>query len=359
MDKFKENNNVLSMFGLTREQLGILFSIEKLLVEKDIESSKKRKAEKLMWLNGWSSSILDYLNNDSSEKEFNFMPLVEIIDKISEQKSKSINNTWYYLTILEATLFEPYTALGKNKDDDKTFSKLKYKDDDKINFIKSMVKNSEIMDEMFVDRFKDTYKKSLNEISGKYLKIGLGVVSVIAIAAIAAATAGAGAGPIAVAIFGSQFTGLSGAALTSACLAMAGGGAIAVGGAGMAGGAMAIVGGGALLGTAVGGAAVGATSLFVSSIPQLTLTQAAKLEVVLKEIVINAQEDIKSAQEVLANYKDQIVKLNGELGKLKLSKEKNKDEIKNMKKSIEYMEKAYKDIMVFLSSYEIGIMHED
>lgn len=44
-------------------------------------------------------------------------------------------------------------------------------------------------------------------------------------------------------LFSSSFSGLSGAALTSACLAYLGGGAIADGGLGMAGGTMAIVGG--------------------------------------------------------------------------------------------------------------------
>ena len=45
---------------------------------------------------------------------------------------------------------------------------------------------------------------------------------------------------IAVALVGSNFAGLSGASLTSACLAYLGGGAIAIEGAGMAGGTIAI-----------------------------------------------------------------------------------------------------------------------
>ena len=166
----------------------------------------------------------------------------------------------------------------------------------------------------------------------KVTKIALGVVSTVAVAAIVAATAGVLAGPIAVALFGSQFVGLSGAALTAACLAMAGGGAIAIGGTGMIGGIAAIVGGGALLGMAGGGAAISAVTLFVASTPQLALTQAAKLEVVLKEIVLNAQKDIKSAQQVLENYRNQIMNLNSELAKIRLDSEKNKKTISNIKK---------------------------
>lgn len=70
---------------------------------------------------------------------------------------------------------------------------------------------------------------------------------------------------IAVTLVGSNFAGLSGAALTSACLAYVGGGAIAAGGLGMSGGIATIVGGGAILGLGVGagvGSAVGAVSLW-------------------------------------------------------------------------------------------------
>lgn len=66
------------------------------------------------------------------------------------------------------------------------------------------------------------------------------------IAIVTIATAGAFAPAIAVALVGSNFSGLSGAALTGACLAYLRGGAIAFGGAGMAGGTIAIVGGGAI-----------------------------------------------------------------------------------------------------------------
>lgn len=56
---------------------------------------------------------------------------------------------------------------------------------------------------------------------------------------------------IAVALFGSQFSGLYGAAFTNAVLAYIGGGAIAAGGFGVAGGTM-VIAGGALLGLNIG-----------------------------------------------------------------------------------------------------------
>ena len=53
--------DTLSMFGLTKKQTRILFSIEKLLVEKDIKNSKTKIEEKEKWLIDWTSKISDYL----------------------------------------------------------------------------------------------------------------------------------------------------------------------------------------------------------------------------------------------------------------------------------------------------------
>lgn len=357
MSSIKKDADILSMFGLTEKQILIMFSVEKLLADEDIKISKNDKETKQKWISEWATCISDYLAKSNPNEPTNFMTREEILNAICTEYSKDINNTWYYLIMLESTLFVPYTPLERNKEDDKQFKKLKYKEQTDV--LKELVHTSAIMDDVFIDRFKKTYSKSISKLKGKKTKIALAVVSALAIAAITAASAGVLSGPIAVALFGPQFVGLSGAALTSACLALAGGGAIAAGGAGMTGGILVIVGGGALLGLAGGGAAVGGTVLFVTSKPQLTLTQAAQLEVVLKEIIINAQKDIKCAQSVLENYKNQIVNLHSHLAKIKLEREEDKKTITNIKKSITYMEKAYADTMKFVSSYSVGAGLQD
>lgn len=299
----------------------------------------------------WSHSISLYMAKALPNVPNTFMTQSEVLNLIAEENLKNINKTWFYLIILECTLFIPYTALGKSND--KLYSKLKYKRQE--DFLKEFVRKSGIIDESFIDRVNRTYSKSISKLTGKVTKNALKIVSIIAAGALTFGAGAAFAGKIAVAIYGSQFAGLSGAALTSACLAMAGGGAIAAGGAGMAGGMVVIAGGGALLGLAGGGAAVGGISLLMSSDPQLTLTQAAKLEVVLKEIVINVQKDIVNAQKVLDKYRKQIVNLQSQLADIRLRHEKDKKTIENMKKSIDYMEKAYKNTVKFVSSYELGI----
>lgn len=357
MGTVNEEADILSMFGLTAMQTKILFSIENLLVQNDIQNSKNNKETKQQWLSEWSAFIIEYLTRAFHNEPSRLMTREEVLDAITQEKLSAINNTWYYLIMLEATLFIPYTPIGKDKNNDKLYSKLKY--EEQTSAIKELVRENVIMDEVFVDRFKKTYSKSISKITGKGTKIAFAIVTTIAITAMVAATAGILSGPIAVTLYGSQFVGLSGAALTSACLAMAGGGAIAAGGAGMAGGVFTIVGGGALLGFATGGAGVGAITLFVASAPELALTQAAKLEVVLKEIILNAQKDIECAQNVLENYKNQIANLHSELAKMELERGEDKTTITNMKETIEYMEKAYKDISKFLSSYKVGAEFQD
>jgi hypothetical protein len=353
----KDSADVLSMFGLNENQTRILFSIEKYLVEEDIKKSKVNKEAKSLWLSEWTQIILDNLNQlkpDDSNRLYNQS---EIIEAVAAEHLKNVNSTWYHLIILEVTLFVPYTALGKDKKLESSFKKLKF--NKQTQAVKSLVGSNNIMDILYVDRFQKTYSKSITRLSGKMTKIALGLVSVVAIAGITAATAGALAGPIAVALFGSQYVGLSGAALISACLAMAGGGAIAIGGAGIAGGTLAIVGGGALLGLAGGGAIISSATLFVTSVPQLALTQAAKLEVVIHEIILNAQKDVKFAQSVMENYSVQIHNLNAYLTKLKLDREEDKKTITNLEKSIKYMERAYREAKIFVSTYELGLQETE
>lgn len=95
----------LSMFGLTKKQTRILFSIEKLLVEKDIKNSKTKREEKEKWLIDWTSIISDYLKEIEPEVDSNLMTQKEILDEISIEYTNNINNTWYYLILLVATLF--------------------------------------------------------------------------------------------------------------------------------------------------------------------------------------------------------------------------------------------------------------
>lgn len=344
-------HSVTEMFGLTKQQMRILYSLEHALTENDIRENPKDVIYKEHWLNQWSACL-----QKTMAGELTFYSKDALIDTASRELKMGINQTWFYLVMLEATLFQAYVPLGVGKDSDKHYKKLRYKD--QTQFLKEFVKATGGMDPNFIERFKKAYQKSFNKLSGKVQKVALGAVSVVAVAAAGAATAGVFAGPIAVSLFGGNFA-LHGAALTSASLAFAGGGTIAAGGAGMAGGVMAIAGGGALLGAASGGAAVSAVGAFAKTLPSFALTQAAKLEVVLKEIVLNAQKDVQSAQVIMEDLKQQIHTLQNELDELILEKEETKAARKNMEKTLDYLRKAYQDMVKFKSSYEIGMEYQN
>ena len=123
------------------------------------------------------------------------------------------------------------------------------------------------------------------------------------------------------ALVGSNFAGLSGAALTSACLAYLGGGAIAAGGAGMLGGTIAIVGGGAALGIGVGagvGGAVGSAGLLGK---KSTIMQSAKLLTSVREIFLNDEHDVEFSNSVYEQYLQNITEIEKGLVELRLKKD--------------------------------------
>ena len=72
-------------------------------------------------------------------------------------------------------------------------------------------------------------------------------------------------------------------------------------------------------------------------------------------ILLNAQHDTESAQTVIARLQDQGKGLQQELSQLQAEQRKDKEAIQNLKKSIDMISKAVKDMVIFKSSFEIGI----
>lgn len=358
MAKAFNDNSILEMFGLTYDQSLLMFSAQKLIAKEDINLSKnEKKAElKSSWIEEWERGIKIYLDNIDVEKNSDLYDRKELQEKFKEELDHSHNKTWYYIIALELIEFVPYTSLGG--ENDKAYSKCKSDEKKCYAFIKNLLLEHNYLTEDKIERIDKVYTKSLSQISGKAGKIATRVMFVVAVAALAAAGATFFAPEIAVAIFGGSFEGLSGIALSNACLALAGGGAVAAGGGGIAGGTAIIAGGGALLGLAGGGTAVGVGSALMLSAPEYTLVQAAKLETILKEVIINAQHDVVCAQRIISEYKTQIAELNNRLTEMELDNEKNKKDIKNMRESIKYLKKSLKDMKVFASAYEEGLKTE-
>lgn len=275
---------------------------------------------------------------------------------------------WYRLVLLEAMLFEPYYPLSIviDKKDRKVPSK-KYNSlhFDKTEGDKYLDKFFSIIycEKEYVKRLRKSYEKCTLELN-EVLKNVLKAVSITAIiTVIVAVTAGAFAPYIATLIVGSNFAGLTGAALTSACLAYIGGGAVAVGGLGMAGGIITIVGGGAVLGLGVGagvGGAVGVAGLIGK---KNIIMQSAKLMVSVREIFLNDEKDIELSNSVYEKYLENIVKIEEGIVELKLKadvakgeeKKKLNKQIKDAKEIVKAMNLARKNMLKFQSSFEIGL----
>jgi hypothetical protein len=325
----KEKADVMDIFGLTVNQSRLLFSIEKYLVSKDIDKSKNDKDKKSEWLVKWEKSILEYLHLED-EKVDSLYGLYDIHKQIAEEKSKTKSLTWYYLIIFEAILFHAYSPITENV---KEYKNLKYKD--QIDDIKEMVRAEGLIDVSFVDDIKEKYDKAVKAISGNNKK-AFAIVPAIALSVAVAAFCSAFAGPIAVMLVGSNFAGLSGAALTSASLAMLGGGALAAGGAGMAGGTVVIVGGGAMLGLATGSTASVAGIKFLSS-SEFAVSECAKIEVVVLEILNKLQKDKNATFLVLKRFEDSIGAISEYMLDLNPKVKEEKAELQKLEKSISYM----------------------
>ncbi|GAB1544818.1 hypothetical protein NUACC21_74940 [Scytonema sp. NUACC21] len=300
-------------FGLTLEQTRIMFSYQYHLVLADIEYevNSATKSLKKQWLAKWKEStelfIKGQVNQDkNSHFDFHLITDFELLKKLVVPiKDNKGNQLTLYLIILEVILFKPYYTLGNASDEQ--FKNLKITDEEKLTSkLKVLARTLDISPDI-VTRFKSNYNEAVNGIKGGLNPWLVGVFGAIVLAVAAAFFTPA----IAALLAPILAPGLSGAAAVSAVLAALGGGAIAAGGLGMAGGFAVIVAGGAILGA---GAGAGVGALFAQS-PDSALTQAAKLEVVMKEIV-HIQKDIRLAQEIIKEQRQAIrsLEVNQNLG---------------------------------------------
>ena len=366
-------------FGLTMEQTEILYNLEYQKTLHDIEATRmplrqeEMQQKKKEWLQEWQqymqAGFASFLQRENAE--LHWYSREELLQKIEEN---SPENTWFRLALLETMLFTPYYALGLETDKkgnqvpSKKYAALQkgfggYNRAEGDAWAEAFFEGKSYYTKGYVRRLRKCYKKVLFELN-EVLKTALTTAGItLGIALVAVATAGALAPSIAVALVGSNFAGLSGAALTNACLAYLGGGAIAAGGAGMAGGTAAIVGGGAVLGLGVGagvGGSVGAAGLLGK---KGTILQSAKLMVSVQEIFLNDEHDLAYSSSICEKYVDNIAKIEKDLVDLRLKadgmsgKEKKqlKEEIKHCEESVEAMKVARKNLARFISSFGEGM----
>lgn len=320
-------------FTMNKIETRILYSLELQIIEEDIQRTKDNKEQLLK--NKWKEKWIEVTEQSLQQnKVFEKDPL-KTYAAINTYASNQENLLWLYNIAVELSMFKPYFKL-EEKSKKLKLSYTKYVEEVFCN-AQNYISYKEIQ------KIQKSYKDYYNYLENNTLKV-VGVAGgAIAVAAATGGLAFVFAPQIAVAIFGGAFPTLHGAALVSASLAAAGGGSLAAGGFGMAGGAVLIAGGGAVLGLGTSG-----TALSLMMAPKFVQNDYAKLLakcdcVLLKRLdmedeVVALQQKLESD---LAKYKLRLKVLEG----LENPNEECKQNIKALKKSIMYTERANKQLV--------------
>lgn len=322
-------------FTLSDRATRILYSLELHMIEEDIQKTKESKDQILKneWKEEWiktteEATFLGKVFERDAEKVYKL-----ILTEASVKK----NPMWLYNIAIELSLFKPYYMI----DEENKYKKLKLSYNSYIKDI--FCKSQNIIEYKDISNINKVYKKYCDYLDNSLMKKSFTVAGAVAVAAVTGGAAFAFAPEIAVAIFGGAFPTLHGAALTSACLAAAGGGSLAVGGLGMSGGAMIIAGGGALLG-------IGTTSsatLLISS-PKFVKYDNAKLLTKCDLVLIQKLNMVDEVCAIQENTAENINRYKVELEyyeSIVNKSEECKKEIKELNKSITYTERTNSALM--------------
>lgn len=320
-------------FTMNKIETRILYSLELQMIEEDIQRTKENKEQQLK--NEWKKKWIEVTEQSLQQNKVFEKDPVKTYAAINTYASNQENLLWLYNIAVELSMFKPYFKL-EEKDKKLKLSYTKYVEE-------VFCKSQQYISYKEIQKIQKSYKDYYNYLENNTLK-AIGVAGgAIAVAAATGGLALVFAPQIAVAIFGGAFPTLHGAALVSASLAAAGGGSLAAGGFGMAGGAVLIAGGGAVLGLGTSG-----TALSLMMAPKFVQNDYAKLLakcdcVLLKRLdmedeVVALQQKLESD---LAKYKLRLKVLEG----LENPNEECKQNIKALKKSIIYTERANKQLV--------------
>lgn len=303
------NREILEKYtGLNKVETQLLYSLELQEIKEDIARTKKNddQIKKDEWEKVWKETSkesvgLSKLFFEDKEKTYS---------ALTTHAASGANNDWLYRVILELSLFKPYYPLNIDDYDNKQFKHLKQT---RFDYVKDIfAKSQEVIEPEEIEELLKAYQKQYDYLDGKTGKTAAGIAGAVAVGAITAGAAFVFAPAIAVALVGGGFSGIYGAALTNACLAVLGGGALSAGGLGMAGGALVIAGGGAVLGLGASGAAT-ATALMLLSSPEYVKVDYAKLLTNCEYVMIDKYrmfsevEDIRKI--VRKDYEDLGIRL--------------------------------------------------
>lgn len=320
-------------FTMNKIETRILYSLQLQMIEEDIQRTKENKEQQLK--DEWKKKWIEVTEQSLQQNKVFETDSLKTYAAINTYASSQENLLWLYNIAIELSMFKPYFKLEEKSKK----LKLSY-----TKYIEEVFCSSQnYISYKEIQKIQKSYKDYYNYLENNTLKV-VGVAGgAIAVAAATGGLAFVFAPQIAVAMFGGAFPTLHGAALVSASLAAAGEGSLAAGGFGMAGGAVLIAGGGAVLGLGTSG-----TALSLMMAPKFVQNDYAKLlakcdcvllkRLDMKDEVVALQHKIQSD---LDEYKLRLKVLEG----LENPNDECKQNIKALKKSITYTERANKQLV--------------
>lgn len=325
--------NLERCFTMNKIETRILYSLELQMIDEDIQRTKENKEQQLK--NEWKKKWIEVTEQSLQQNKVFEKDPVKTYAAINTYATSQDNLLWLYNIAVELSMFKPYFKL-EEKDKKPKLSYTKYVEE-------VFCRSQNYISYKEIQKIQKSYKDYYNYLENNTLK-AVGVAGgAIAVAVATGGLAFVFAPQIAVAIFGGAFPTLHGAALVSASLAAAGGGSLAAGGFGMAGGAVLIAGGGAVLGLGTSG-----TALSLMMAPKFVQNDYAKLLakcdcVLLKQL--DMEDEVVALQQKLESdlneYKLRLKVLEG----LENPNDECKQNIKALKKSIAYTERANKQLI--------------
>lgn len=353
----ENNTNIdVSQFLLDLNQVKLMLSAQYNLIKKDVLGEKEldRKEAKEDWMKLWTTKVNEYLERVAKEVEGVAAEgnlIIEDDYDLKVQFKKEIekqgeNNFSLYLMLIEIALFRPYYPIISDvatglAEDEITSGKLKdivdscstnfkeltnknlYKLDDKIWLTQGRILAQEVLelDGELIDKINASYDKSIKKINGLTKHIMSKPLSLSIIPSLNSLKL-----PI------NEFENIS-LVLTSI-----GSGCILSKIKVDDDSSKVIVSGGSIL--EVGQGLEDTTAIKLLMCSDFALSQTAKLEVVIKEIVLGFHKDIRLAKELIKKHSQGTCELRNELLILKQDEEGNKQLIDETKKALNIMNKG-------------------
>ena len=334
----------LKVLSLNYEQIRVLNSIQRLMIEDDIALTKDAEDKKLkvQWKADWEKGLLDRLALVSEPASEFFLCETDIYGFINSSESGS----WQYLMALEAMRFTPYYPLAGYEDKKKELKKLKFKSEYLSGHFSSRQEKVSTDD---ITALRKAYNTATRTITGSNKSIIIGAVGTTVAMAATGGFAFTFAPVIATALVGETAVGLSGAALVSYSLAAIGGGSLVAGGFGMAGGTAIIAGGGALFGLLGGTGISAATTMNLLVDDGYVLNECCKLLSFSKEVLIKKFNDLSTVRDMQIKVESRMGEVQKqidsfeELAKSESDEKKKKEmkvKVKVAKKSLKYLNRT-------------------